>query len=333
MSWFLLTTVFLIALASTSVIMRVILKRLKWKQLFRQDIIKKGKPYTPTFGGLAIFIGFIFSVSIVLCVLSMLDLVLIDLDLLLAALLSLSIISFLGLLDDILEFRNRLTKPLLVFLGILPLIVLNFDKSFLVNIPFIGQLTLEIYYPLLILPFLLIFCANAINILAGLDGLVPGMGVMASIGLLLVAILNGSSIAMIYFTALITVQLVLYYFNKYPSKVFPGNVGTLFIGAAIGIGAVIGGMIQALVILMIPYGLHFILYSRNKFKFTPRAMGRLKKDGTLSSGYRKSYGLTHVLMNHFEGMTEKRIAYYLIGVESIFAVIAVVAETLFKFIV
>ena len=138
MAWFLLIMVFLIALASTSIVMKIILKKIKWKILFRQDRIKKNKPYIPAFGGLAIFIGFIFTLFAVFSVLSFLKSDLFNLDFLLAALLSLTIISFLGLLDDLIEFKYRIIKPLLVLFSIVPIVLVSLNNTIILNLPLIG---------------------------------------------------------------------------------------------------------------------------------------------------------------------------------------------------
>jgi UDP-N-acetylmuramyl pentapeptide phosphotransferase/UDP-N-acetylglucosamine-1-phosphate transferase len=110
--------------------------------------------------------------------------------------------------------------------------------------------------------------------------------------------------------------------------VFPGNIGTLFTGAAIAIGSIIANSERALIILMIPYGIHFLLYSRNMFRFVPLEMGKLQKDGTLKCPHKKCYGLTHVAMKYLPNPTETRIVSALVLIELIFAVAVILLEFL-----
>src|SRR2546427_8294671 len=61
------------------------------------------------------------------------------------------------------------------------------------------------------------------------------------ISLLTVAAVQGSpEYALMIFAALAGCSLGLYYFNRFPARVFIGDIGTLGLGAAIGAGAIFG---------------------------------------------------------------------------------------------
>lgn len=316
---------FLIAYFSSSIFMKVLIKRLRLKHIFQTDYNKTtGNRKVPALGGIAIFMGFIFTITIMIGIFSISNEYVIDTKILLFGLLTTALLSLLGLIDDILEFSNKITKPMMAVFAAIPLIAANYTTQMTIGLPFIGSINLGLFYALLLIPLMIIFCSNAVNILAGLDGLVPGMGAIATLGLLIVSYIKYNPTAIIFFSLLLAVQMALYAYNSYPSKIFPGNIGTLFIGGAIAVGAIIGNIERAFFIIMIPYAIHFLLYARSYFKFTPKAMGDYTtKQGVLKTRYKKSYGLTIFLMKYFKNMTESRMVYYLIGIETIFSIIAI----------
>ena len=90
--------------------------------------------------------------------------------------------------------------------------------------------------------------------------------------MLLSALLLGRSEALILCLCLLGPLLVFFFFNKFPSKVFSGDVGSLSIGAALGAIAVIGRLEVVAVVAFAPqimnafYGLSSMgrLYERRE---------------------------------------------------------------------
>jgi UDP-N-acetylglucosamine--dolichyl-phosphate N-acetylglucosaminephosphotransferase len=195
------------------------------------------------------------------------------------------------------------------------------------NIPLIGEIDLKIIYPLLIIPFIIVFTSNAINIMADFDGLAPGNGLIISIALFVSAWLSNQPTALIILSAVVGAQVIFFFFNKYPAKIFTGNVGTLFLGSVFAVGAIVGHLKYSLLILMIPYLVHFILqqritWDRKTIKIRPRERGIIFRNGILKSEYNKAYGLTHFIMQRFKNISEKRLVIYLILLEFFCAVSA-----------
>ena len=318
---------FLASMFLNSYFMHFVLDHLKQRALFQPDINKIGrKRNVPALGGIAGFGAFMTIISIFIIMTAFDKNPLIQTNYLLLSLLSLSVIAFIGLVDDVLIFSHRILKPLLIALACIPLMAVNLPNNLIMHIPFIGNINWGIYYAFIFVPLAVIFVSNAVNILAGLDGLVPGMASIVAATLLFVSYLKGNEIAIIYFAILLPTQLILFYFNKPASLIFPGNIGTLFAGGAIAIGAIIGNVERSLVILMIPYFIHFLFYSRSFFKFVPKMMGRLQRNGTLKCPYDKCYGLTHWIMKYMRNSTERRIVWRLILFEVVIAVFVIILE-------
>jgi UDP-N-acetylglucosamine--dolichyl-phosphate N-acetylglucosaminephosphotransferase len=316
----------------TLILLPFIIKLYKQKITLLEDMNKLNKPRIPSLGGLAAYVAFIISLTLMVLIKILTESNSIDLTLLLPGLLAISIIAFLGFVDDVLIFQLRFAKPFIALFAAIPMMAVVYTSNLTIYVPSLGPINTGLFYPLAIVPIIIIFCSNAINTLADFDGLVPGNGIIISLGMFCVSFLAKSYTGMLIFAALSGSLLVLFYYNKYPSKVFCGNVGTLFIGATIGIGAIIANREQALLIIMIPYILHFIMQERIIFEKgkritdRPRERGIPQKDGTIKSPYKKSFGLTHFLMLHFKKMTEKRLVYTLIAFEAIFVIIAVLNE-------
>jgi UDP-GlcNAc:undecaprenyl-phosphate/decaprenyl-phosphate GlcNAc-1-phosphate transferase len=106
----------------------------------------------------------------------------------------------------------------------------------------------------------LIGCANAINLLDGIDGLACGIGLFASIATVLAAALDHNvalAMAAVPLAGCLGAFLI---FNFYPASIFLGDSGSLFIGFLLGCYGVIWtqksttiiGMTAPLMLLAIP---------------------------------------------------------------------------------
>ena len=299
----------------------------KKKKILSEDMNKFSKPKVPGLGGLALVLAFILSITITLMVRTLFGLDEINLELLLPGLLTIIIMAFTGFVDDVLMFPVRPIKPILALFASIPMIAISYGSETILHLPLIGDFNVGLFYPLFIIPFIIIFSSNAINIMADFDGLTPGNGLIMTGTLFICSWWTHQPTAMFLFAALFGTLLVFYFYNKYPAKIFTGNIGTLFIGCIFAIGAIIGHIKLAFFILLIPYILHFILQERivldrGTWRARPRERGLPQKNGTLVSEYKKSYGLTHFILHHFKNVTEKKLVYYLMAFEGTCAIIA-----------
>lgn len=326
----LVSIAFLLSLAFALWLIPFIRKQHLKKNLTIEDMNKKGHPRIPGLGGIALVFAFILAISLVIAFKLIFGLDSINLNLLLPALLSIVMMAFVGFSDDILMFPFRPIKPILALLASIPMMIISYNGNTIIRLPFMNnEINIGLLYPLFLIPLIVAFSANAFNIMADFDGLTPGNGLVISAALFASSIIGKKPTSALLFAALFGVLLVFFFYNKFPAKLFAGNIGTLFIGSIFAIGAIIGNLKYVFFIIMIPYLIHFLLQERIIFEekrilARPRERGIPQDDGTIRSEYKKSYGLTHLIMRFSKKMTEKKLVYYLIGIETIFAVIAVI---------
>ncbi len=156
--------------------------------------------------------------------------------------------ALLGFIDDYqkvvrhhslgLKARHKLLGQLVVSLGFyLALMQLGHDTF--VSVPFVGlHLELGILYPLLIF-LMVIGTSNAVNLTDGIDGLAAGTVILALLPFLYMAIAQGFQ-EMVYLCGIfVGACLGFLLFNVNPAKVFMGDVGSLSLGAALAVTAII----------------------------------------------------------------------------------------------
>jgi len=191
------------------------------------DLHKKGRPKRPKMGGL----GIAFAFTIVISIMYFIENSFIILVLLLAFLIEAAI----GFMDDLWEF-NPWQKVILTSFGAIPLL-------FLINLNPIA----------IILLFVVVMIAsNWTNMLAGFNGLEAGLGVIILFFLAINTTHQDTKLLLLIYAVVLFAFLLL---NKYPAKIFPGDVGTLPIGTIL-IGATLAGApFYKLLILLVP---HFV---------------------------------------------------------------------------
>lgn len=258
----------------------------------------------------------------------------INVSTLLSVALSILLITMVGFLDDInvkqtrvkstgmMDIRQGLKqwqKPILTILGALPLMAINAGVH-MVDLPFVGTVSLGIIYPLILLPLAVIFVSNSVNLLGGFDGLQPLMALAAAIGLLIYCIIFGTYVGAFLSALLCAALLAMLPFNLYKAKVVPGDSFTYAVGATMVAIMVMGNAESFGIIIFIPWMIEFLLHLRKRFKVTD--LGIRQKDGTFKAPYgKKIYSLTHVVMN-LKKANETDVAYYLTALEVLFVVIA-----------
>jgi UDP-N-acetylglucosamine--dolichyl-phosphate N-acetylglucosaminephosphotransferase len=165
--------------------------------------------------------------------------------------------------------------------------------------------------------------SNLTNMLAGFNGLEIGLGIISAFFLGIILLLNGDY----YGFEIVMVFLASYFgffiLNKYPAKVFPGDVGTLPIGAFLATIAVWRSIIPEFVIIMMPYIIDASLkyYSAGITKREEHKPTILGEDGKLHviSGY---LSLPRIILKK-KPMKEYDIAFILWSISIFFGVLAV----------
>ena len=303
--------------------------------LYAKDMQKPGKPLLPTSGGIALVAGFIagFFTYIAIKVFVFNDFS--SLVYLMAGTISILILAFIGFFDDLATTRrpkevkkglkdirvglSQKTKFLLTIPSAIPLMAVNAGVH-TVFIPFIGNVNFGILYPLFLIPLGFVFASNAVNMLAGFNGSEAGMGIAYTTTLAIIAFLSGAISFPILIVALAALLGYIRY-NWYPAMILPGDSLTYFLGGIVATGVILGNIESYGVIVMIPFIIEFFLKARARFKAS--SLGILQRNGKLKAPYgKKIYSLTHLIMNLGKPKTEKEVLYYMIAIESVFCIIA-----------
>ena len=263
---------FLISFVSLPLIM----KKMEKLGIIGRDIHKTNRPAVPEMGGVAIILGL--TTSSLVGILLLPDK-------------SIQILSFyfttliagiIGAIDDLKPLNARV-KPFLTMFACIPILVL---RSYTPNIlfPLIGGTRLTMVYPFLI-PIVMAVTSNAVNMMDPFNGVMAGTSLIITLTLLASAIIFRSQNAIILCFILLGTLLAFFYYNRYPSRVFSGDVGSLTVGAALGAIAIIGRLEVVAVVAFMPqimnafYGLSTIgrLYERREVNRPVKVMedGRL----------------------------------------------------------
>jgi UDP-N-acetylglucosamine--dolichyl-phosphate N-acetylglucosaminephosphotransferase len=242
-----------------------------------RDAHKIDHPLIPEMGGLAILLGLI--VCTVVGVFLFPD----EREMFLSFIGTVMIAGFIGAYDDLKPLNARV-KPILAAFAGLPIFMLSTYTPSIV-FPFIGGTRLTRIYPLL-LPIVMAVTSNAVNMMDPFNGVMAGSSSIITLTLLIAALILGKSEGVILCAALLGVLLAFFYYNKYPSRVFSGDVGSLSVGAALGAIAVLGRLEVVAVVAFMPqimnafYGLSTIgrLYERREVARPTRLMedGRMR---------------------------------------------------------
>ncbi|MBS7656183.1 hypothetical protein KEJ50_06800 [Candidatus Bathyarchaeota archaeon] len=288
------------------------------------DFHKLNKPLIPEMGGLAILTSIIISSSI-LALFKILNQTVIS-----SFMLTILLVGLIGVIDDLKPLNPRL-KPVLTALASIPIILFNaYDPR--PYLPFVGKVRLTLLYPLLI-PFGIAVPANAVNMMDVFNGVMPGTCSIISLTALIALIILGR-VNEAFLPAILLGSLIAFYlYNKFPAKVFSGDVGSLTVGAALGAIAILTKIEVIMVIALMPhimnafYGLSSIgrLYERREIKSRPI---KLLEDGRLAANIDEKAPITlsRIILAQ-EPLTEKQVAYiimFLTLASSILAVLTLV---------
>jgi len=130
------------------------------------------------------------------------------------------------------------------------------------------------------------------NFLAGYNGLEAGQGILMLSALAIVTYITGSPWLTVIALCMVAALIGFYVFNKYPSKIFPGDTLTYPVGALIAAIAIIGNIEKIAIFFFIPYILEVILKARGKLE--KESFAAVNEDGSLEMPYKKVYGLEHI---------------------------------------
>ncbi len=252
----------LLSFSVTRLFMPKIIQKLEEADIVGKDIHKSWKPVVAEMGGFGIIFGFVIGMF---SGIYMHDILAFPLLIVLVVIL---LVGMIGILDDLSALSSK-SKFFLLFIAGLPLM-------------WAAPPNVGILY-LISLPIALSIGSNLTNMLAGLNGIESGLGVISMASLTIACIILGKYDVTIISMSMLGALLAFLYFNRYPAKIFPGDTGTLIIGAAIVCIAFIGRVkLIALIVLMpniIDAALKF--YSAGVMNRSQQKPTQLNEDGKL----------------------------------------------------
>ncbi|XP_012266811.1 UDP-N-acetylglucosamine--dolichyl-phosphate N-acetylglucosaminephosphotransferase isoform X1 [Athalia rosae] len=209
---------------------------------------------------------------------------------LLAALLSICCMLLLGFADDVLDlrWRHKLLLPTIASLPLLMVYYVNFNST-LIIVPkplrtwfgFSVDLWL-LYY--LYMGMLAVFCTNAINILAGVNGLEVGQSLViaASISIFNLLELSGSlwkahQFSLYFMLPYMATSLALFKYNWYPSRVFVGDTFCYLSGMTFAVVGILGHFSKTILLFFIPQVFNFLYSIPQLFHLVPCPRHRLPR--------------------------------------------------------
>lgn len=242
------------------------------------------------------------------------------------------ILGIIGLVDDLLGWKNHglpaRVRLVLALIAAVPLVVIN-AGSHSINLPLFGLVDLGILYPLILIPLGIAGASTTFNFLAGYNGLEAGQGILILSFLSFLAYVTDSAWLAIVGLCMIASLIAFLVYNKFPSKVFPGDIMTYAVGALIAGMSILGNFERVAVIVFIPYILEVILKLRGGL--VRYSFGKPTKKGYLEMPYDKIYGLEHLaiwILNGFRkkpgrqgGATEKKVVFLIYIFQIIFILI------------
>jgi UDP-GlcNAc:undecaprenyl-phosphate/decaprenyl-phosphate GlcNAc-1-phosphate transferase len=217
------------------------------------DAHKPEKPPVPRPAGPIIMIS-IAAAEIVLFILTMNVAVF-------AILITTAIAFFVGYIDDNLVMPGWF-KPVALLAAAIPLVLLDVYAGEVygdsLNLVFGSA-----YIPLLYIPLIFVIIpitGNTINSIDVLNGVASGFLIIAIVPLLVSIAIFGSREVLLAALPLLFATIAFYRYHKFPSRIFPGDSGTLLLGAMYGAVAIAGSSEIIGVIALLPAVMNSFLF-------------------------------------------------------------------------
>jgi UDP-N-acetylmuramyl pentapeptide phosphotransferase/UDP-N-acetylglucosamine-1-phosphate transferase len=285
--------------------------KLTRRGLVVKDYYKKGNKMVPTGGGIAIMLAVLFSISI--------NEIFYNFDATNYVMLNVILLfGLFGILDDMIDI-GRPAKLVLMYYCSYPL--MQYATHTQILLPLLGHVEFGILYSQLIVPTFVLVAANLVNMHSGFNGMSSGLSVIVLISLIIKSVMTGSIDNIIAIIAMAGATLGFVLFELYPSRIFCGNVGSLTVGASLGVMIVMQGFIVSGFIMLIPHTINFLMYVYWRVKKYPQVkFGRTRDDDTLEVP--NNLTLKWVLPYYFK-VTERQSTYAMYAVTAVFCVIGI----------
>jgi len=297
----------LISFICTRLVMPKLIDKLEKAEIIGKDIHKSLRPIVAEMGGIGILFGFIIGIFVGTILFPTLTF---QLSVVLIVILLVGII---GMVDDLLVLSSK-EKLVLLFLAGIPL--------WWVAPPNVGLLYM------ILIPIAVSICSNLTNMLAGLNGIESGLGIISLTSLTISCIILGKYDVAIISMSMLGSLIAFLRFNKYPAKVFPGDTGTLIIGAAIAAIAFIGRVKLIAFIVLLPNIIDASLkfYSAGVMERQQHKPTQINKDGKLVRPEQGFKSLIRFVLR--KPIDEKTAVMMIWGIGLIFGILGIIVALL-----
>ncbi len=249
--YYIIYTAIVAASFTTSLLSLLQISKIRNSKLLAPDAHKPYHVLVPKIGGLSVVIAAVVS----LILLKIFEVSNVDIYILLASVITMGLI---GLVDDI--------------VGLRPAVRILSSAALAIIVVIFGELSHEIYplgliHSTVIVTILailsIVILTNAVNMLDIMNGIVSGSSLMMTVTLCIICALEHKTAASLAYMIMAAACVPLYLYNKYPARVFNGNVGSYALGAFFGVAAACFGTYLETVLSGLPYILNgmFILFS------------------------------------------------------------------------
>jgi len=193
---------------------------------------------------------------------------------------------FLGFVDNVLnlKWRHKLMIPTIASLPVMLVYYTQGGSTFVLLPDFlaVGAVDFGILF-YVFLSMLSVFGTNAINILAGINGLEVGQSVILTSGMIINSLIQmnrhsedwgGDGGFKTIFTIYVLLpfwgcSVALWIFNKYPSRVFVGDSYCYLAGTVLAVAGILGHCSKTMLLFMAPQVLNFLYSIPQLFRIIP----------------------------------------------------------------
>jgi UDP-N-acetylglucosamine--dolichyl-phosphate N-acetylglucosaminephosphotransferase len=237
---------------------------MKKRKFVGYDIQKNSRPEIAESGGVSFVIGFAVSSLFLIIFFS------VFFEETLIFLITVLLAAIIGFVDDRIKLKSRYKILLSIFSGT-AIFIANIPEIGFISIssptfPFLDRTRLSFIYPFLI-PLLIAIFANTVNMLEGYNGEGSGTSLIAVCFLFICAIIWNSAQGLLFSIPVIAVLIPFFLYNRYPAKAFPGDIGTLSMGAMIACIMLFGSLEVATfcALLIHIFNSFYVIYSVRGF--------------------------------------------------------------------
>jgi len=187
-----------------------------------------------------------------------------------------TIFGLLGVVDDLI---NMGWWPKIIFPIFLSFPIINIISLEFFEIPFLGEYNLRNYaygnieyrdiFSILIIPIYMTVVPNLMNMHSGFNGLQSGLSVILLFTLIIKCQIDGDTDNLLIFYIFFGGIFSLWLYNRYPSRIFEGNMGSMAFGAGIASLIIIKNYYWFGIFILIPHIVDFLMLVYLRFNSIP----------------------------------------------------------------